>query len=107
MKIKYTIVAVDSHGNGYSTMEEIFGFRTNYNDTYLICSDGECLIRFDDDGSIQACWMNSQSFRMPNFDLSISDFVRELRNRDILDESEVITDVYLEDEIEVSLKVGD
>lgn len=61
----------------------------------------------DDDGSIQACWMNCYSFRMPDFNLSISDFVRELRYRDILDESEVITDVYLEDEIDVSLKVGD
>lgn len=106
MKVQNILSATDKMGNCYSTMDEIFGFRTNYNDTYLICSDGDCLIRFDNDGSIQACWMNCYSFRIPDFDLSISDFVRELRYRDILDESEVITDVYLEDEIDVELKVG-
>ena len=106
MKIQNILSAMDKQGNCYSTMEDIYGFRTNYRDTYVICSDGDCLIRFDDDGGIQACWMNCHSFRMPNFDLSISDFAKELRDRDILDELEGITDVYTKDEIGVELKVG-
>lgn len=97
MKIKHTIVAVDSHGNGYSTMEEIFGFRTSEGYTYLICGEGECLIQFD--GSVTNCWREGTDFQMPNFTSTISDFMENLRKQDVLLSRETVTDLYTEEQI--------
>lgn len=71
MKIKQNIVARDSQGNEYSTMEEIFGFR------------------------------------MPDFTLSISQFMEDLRKQGVLAGDEVITNVYTEDQISIEVKVRD
>lgn len=106
MKVQNVLSAMDKQGNGYFTMEDIYGFRTNYGDTYVICSDGDCLICFNDDGDVSSCWMNGFNFEMPCSDLSIFDFVKELREQKVFDAVEVITDVYLESEISVRLRVG-
>lgn len=103
MKIKHTIVAVDSHGNGYSTMEEIYGFRTSENYTYLICGDEECIVQFD--GNITNCWKESVDFAMPNFMASISDFIEALREQGVLSRDETVTDIYTEEQIHAELIV--
>lgn len=103
MKIKHTIVAVDSHGNGYSTMEEIYGFRTSENYTCFICGDEECIVQFD--GNITNCWKESVDFAMPNFMASISDFIEALREQGVLSRDETVTDIYTEEQIHAELIV--
>lgn len=104
MKIKHTIVAMDSHGNGYSTMEQIYGFRTSENYTYLICGAGECIVQFDG-GYIKNCWKESVDFEMPNFTANISDFIEALREQDVLWRDEIVTDIYTEEQIHAELIV--
>lgn len=106
MKIKQIIVARDSQGNEYSTMEEIFGFRTSYR-LYIICAEGSALIEYDEDGSITYCYYDGRAFRMPDFTLSISQFMEDLRNQDVLVGDEMVTDVYTEDQISIEVKVRD
>lgn len=103
MKIKHTIVAMDSHGNGYSTMEQIYGFRTSENYTYLICGAGECIVQFD--GNITNCWKESVDFAMPNFFAPISDFIEALRKQGVLSRDEMVTDIYTEEQIHAELIV--
>lgn len=103
MKIKHTIVAVDSHGNGYSTMEEIYGFRTSENYTYFICGEGECIVQFD--GNVTNCWKESVDFEMPNFTAPISDFIEALREQGVLSRDEMVTDIYTEEQIHAELIV--
>lgn len=106
MKVKQIIAARDSLGNEYSTMEEIYGFRTSYR-LFIICAEGSALIEYDEDGSITDCYYDGRAFRMPNFTLSISQFMEDLRKQDILAEDEMITDVYTEDQISIEIKVRD
>lgn len=103
MKIKNTIVAVDSHGNVYSTMEEIYGFRTSENYTYHICGEGECIVQFD--GNITNCWKESVDFAMPNFFAPISDFIEALRKQGVLSPDEMVTDIYTEEQIYAKIVV--
>ena len=103
MKIKHTIVAVDSCGNEYFTMEQIYGFRTSENYTYLICGEGECIVQFD--GNITNCWKESVDFAMPNFMASISDFIEALRKQGVLSRDETVTDIYTEEQIHAKLIV--
>ena len=103
MKIKHTIVAVDSHGNGYSTMEKIYGFRTSENYIYLICGNGECIVQFDE--YITNCWKESVDFAMPNFLAPISDFIEALRKQGVLSRDEMVTDIYTEEQIHAELIV--
>lgn len=107
MKIKQIIVARDSQGNEYSTMEEIFGFRTSYHRLFIFCTEGSALIEYDEDGSITDCYYDGRAFRMPDFTLSILQFMEALRNQDILAGDEMITDVYREDQISIEIKVRD
>lgn len=106
MKIKQNIVARDSQGNEYSTMEEIFGFRTSYR-LYIICAESSALIAYE-------------------YTL-ISEGFHELRNREskirhtecatviitisnafvLLAGDEMITNVYTEDQISIEVKVKD
>lgn len=97
MKVKHTIVAVDSDGNGYSTMEEIFGFRTSEGYTYLICGEGECLIQFN--GNVTDCWRQGADFQMPDFAFTVSDFMESLREQGVLASGETITNLYTEEQI--------
>ena len=106
MKIKQNIVARDSHGNEYSTLEEIYGFRTSYH-LYIVCAESSGLIEYDEDGSISGCYYDGLAFRMPDFTLSISQFMEALRNQGILAGDEMITDVYTEDQISIEIKVRD
>ena len=106
MKVKQTITATDSHDNEYYTMEEIFGFRTTYR-LYIICADGNALVEYDEDGSITDCYYNGRAFLMPKFTLSISDFMEDLRDQDVLADDEMITNVYTEDQISIEIKVRD
>ena len=106
MKIKQIIAARDSLGNEYSTMEEIFGFRTSYR-LFIICAEGSALIEYDEDGSITDCYYDGRSFHMPNFTLSISQFMEALRKQEVLAKDEMITDVYTEDQISIEIKVRD
>ena len=103
MKIKHTIVAMDSHGNGYSTMEQIYGFRTSENYTYLICGNGECIVQFDE--YITNCWKESVDFAMPNFLAPISDFIEALRKQGVLSRDEMVTDIYTEEQIHAELNI--
>lgn len=106
MKIKQSIVARDSQGNEYSTMEEIFGFRTSYR-LYIICAESSALIGYDEDEGITDCYYDGLEFRMPNFALSISQFMEDLRKQGVLAGDEVITNVYTEDQISIEVKVRD
>ena len=106
MKIKQNIVARDSQGNEYSTMEEIFGFRTSYR-LYIICAESSALIGYDEDESITCCYYDGLGFRMPDFTLSISQFMEDLRNQGVLAGDEMITNVYTEDQISIEVKVRD
>ena len=103
MKLKHTIVAMDSHGNGYSTMEQIYGFRTSKNYTYLICGDGECIVQFDE--YITNCWKEGVDFAMPNFMAPISNFIEALRKQGVLSRDEMVTDIYTEEQIHAELIV--
>lgn len=105
MKVRQVISAQDKWGNNYSTMEEIYVFRTTSNYVYLICSEGSALVQFEDESSIRDCWYDGRAFRMPNFQLSITDFMEELRKQEVLEDDEMITDVYTEEEYELSMKV--
>lgn len=104
MKIKHTIVAMDSHGKEYSTMGEIYGFRTSENYTYLICGEGECIVQFKK-GNITNCWKESVDFAMPNFMAPISDFIEALRKQGVLSRDEMVTDIYTEEQIHAELIV--
>lgn len=106
MKIKQNIVARDSQGNEYSTMEEIFGFRTSYR-LYIICAESSALIGYDEDEGITDCYYDGLGFRMPDFTLSISQFMEDLRNQDVLAGDEIVTHVYTEDQISIEIKVRD
>lgn len=97
MKVQHTIVAVDAQGNGYSTMEEIYGFRTTEGYVYLICAEGDCIVQFD--GNIIDCWKNGANFHMPLFSSVISDFMERLREQGVLHEGEMITDLYTGEQI--------
>ena len=105
MKVRYIIAAEDDKGNTYSTMEEIFGFRTSEERIYVICAEGTCLIQYDVYGSVTDCFRDGCGFEMPNFQLSISDFMEKLRKQDALMEDETITDVYTEDQINVKVEI--
>lgn len=78
-------------------MEEIFGFRTSEGYTYLICGEGECLVQFD--GNITNCWKQGANFQMPDFTSTISDFMENLREQDVLLSGETITDLYTAEQI--------
>lgn len=106
MKIKQSIVARDSQGNEYSTMEEIFGFRTSYR-LYIICAESFALVAYDENEGITDCYYGGRAFRMPDFTLSISQFMEDLRNQGVLAGDEVITNVYTEDQISIEVKVRD
>lgn len=106
MKINQIIVARDSQGNEYSTMEEIFGFRTSYR-LYIICAESSALIEYDEDGSITDCYYDGRAFRMPDFTLSISQFMEDLRKQGIFAGDEMITNVYTKDQISIEVKVRD
>lgn len=106
MKIKQSIVARDSQGNEYSTMEEIFGFRTSYR-LYIICAESSALVAYDEDEGITGCYYDGLGFRMPDFTLSISQFMEDLRNQGVLAGDEIITNVYTEDHISIEIKVRD
>ena len=106
MKIEQNIVARDSQGNGYSTMEEIFGFRTSYR-LYIICAESSALVAYDEDEGITDCYYDGLGFRMPDFTLSISQFMEDLRKQDVLAGDEMITNVYTEDQISIEVKVRD
>ena len=106
MKIEQNIVARDSQGNGYSTMEEIFGFRTSYR-LYIICAESSALVAYDENEGITGCYYDGLGFRMPDFTLSISQFMEDLRNQGVLAGDEVITNVYTEDQISIEVKVKD
>lgn len=97
MKVNYIIAAVDSDGNGYSIMEDIFGFRTSEGYTYLICGEGECLIQFD--GNVTNCWKQGTDFQMPHFTSTISEFMESLREQGVLLPHETVTDLYTEEQI--------
>lgn len=106
MKVQNILSATDKQGNYYSTMYGVFGFCTSFGYTYVISSKGNCLIRFDEEDCIQACWMDDFNFKMPNCNLSINNFVRELYKQNVLHEAEEITDIYNWKQISVELKVG-
>ena len=106
MKIKQSIVARDSQGNEYSTMEEIFGFRTSYR-LYIICAESSALIAYDENEGITDCYYDGRAFGMPDFTLSISQFMEALRNQGILAGDEMVTNVYTEDQISIEVKVRD
>lgn len=105
MKVRYIIAAEDGKGNTYSTMEEFFGFRTSEECIYVICAEGTCLIQYDVYGSVTDCFRDGCGFEMPNFQLSISDFMEKLREQDVLFEGETVTDVYTEDQINVKVEI--
>ena len=106
MKINQIIVARDSQGNEYSTMEEIFGFRTSYH-LYIICAKIFALVEYDENEGITGCYYDGLGFRMPDFTLSISQFMEDLRKQGVLAGDEMITNVYTEDQISISVKVTD
>lgn len=105
MKVHCIIAAEDDKGNGYSTMDEIFGFRTSEDCIYVICAEGTCLIQYDVYGSVTDCFRDGCGFEMPDFRLTISDFMEKLRKQDVLIEGETVTDVYTEDQIEVRIEI--
>lgn len=104
MKIEQNIVARDSQGNGYSTMEEIFGFRTSYR-LYIICAESSALVAYDENEGITGCYYDGLGFRMPDFTLSISQFMEDLRKQGVLAGDEMITNVYTENMISIEVKV--
>lgn len=104
MKVRQVISAQNKYGDVFSTMEEIYVFRTTSDYVYLICSEGAALIQFEDE-AIRDCWYDGRAFRMPKFTLSITDFMEELRKQGVLDVGEMVTDVYTEEEYELSMKV--
>jgi len=104
MKVRQVISAQNKYGNVFSTMEEIYAFRTSADYLYLICAEGNALIQFEDE-AIYGCWYDGRDFRMPQFTLAITDFMEELRKQGVLDVGEMITDVYTEEEYELSMKV--
>lgn len=105
MKVRYIIAAEDDKGNTYPTMEEIFGFRTSEERIYVICAEGTCLIQYDVYGSVTDCFRDGCDFEMPDFRLSISDFMEELRKQDVLIEGETVTNAYTEDQIDVKIEI--
>lgn len=105
MKVRHIIAAEDDKGNSYSTMDEIFGFRTSEECIYVICAEGTCLIQYNVYGSVTDCFRDGCGFEMPYFGLSISDFVEKLRKQNVLIEGEIVTDVYTEDQINVKVEI--
>lgn len=106
MKINQIIVARDSHGNEYFTMEEIFGFRASYH-LFIICAESSALVEYDENEGITGCYYDGLGFRMPDFTLSISQFIEDLRKQEVLAGDEIITNVYTEDQISIEVKVRD
>lgn len=104
MKVRQIISARNKYGDEFSTMEEIYVFHTSLDYVYLICSEGSALVQFEDE-AIRDCWYDGRSFKMPNFQLSITDFMEELRKQEVLEENEMITDVYTEEEYSLRMEI--
>lgn len=110
MKVQQIITAMDSRGNCYSTMEEIAGFRTTYAGHsflyYLNTINLDTILIIDEeDNQIISAWKESKDKKMPRFDLSITDFINALKDMEVLDKEEIVTDVYTVDAYSLRVEI--
>lgn len=101
MKIETAVVARDKDGLTYSSMETIVALKTQdylyyFAEDYFVCFDLECSwpTRFWEIGDLR-------------YDVPIGSFIDELRARSVLDENEVVTNAYTEEQFCFKLCMDD
>lgn len=102
MKIETTTVARDEYGFVCSSMETIVAMKSA--DYLYYFGDGRHAICFDLDFSCPTAVQITEGI---DFSLPIESFIDELKARGILDENEVITDAYTEEQFCFKLCMDD
>lgn len=102
MKIETTVIARDKDGSVCSSMGNIVALKSA--DYLYYLGDGRHAICFDLEFS---CPIAVWTIEGIDFSLPIGSFIDELKARSILDENEVITNVYTEDQFCFKLCMDD
>lgn len=101
MKIETTVVARDEDGFTYSSMEDIVALKT---EDFLYYFSKDYVIRFDlNETYLTRVWDIEDS----DFYVSIGDFINDLKSRNILDEEEIVTNAYTEEQFCFQLCMDD
>lgn len=101
MKIETTVVARDKDGLAYSSMETIVALRT---EDFLYYFSKSYVIRFDlNETYLTKIW----EIEDLDFYALIGDFINDLKSRGILDEDEIVTNAYTEEQFCFKLCMDD